>query len=189
MSLFSFQAAGENDAERLYTWRRSPRVARSLIGDPPADMASHLAWLSRVLSSQDRWLWIVVSGERKIGQVNIIDLDPVARDCEWGYYLGEDAALGLGGLIPPYIYNFLFFELGLVSLRATVLSNNPDVLDLHDYHGYRKCGQEPADIVRDGQSLERHRLILTREAWLSLPRFHRFRALLPLPESLLERFR
>ena len=85
--------------------------------------------------------------------------------------------------------NFLFFELGLESLRATVLSNNPDVLDLHTFHGYRDCGQEPAGIVRDGQSLQRHRLILTREAWLALPRFHRFRALLPLPDSLMARFR
>ena len=189
MSLFSFQPAEESDAERLFTWRRSPRVARYLIGDPPEDMASHRAWLTRVLSSEDTWLWIVISGERKVGQVNVIDLDPVARQCEWGYYLGEDSALGLGGLIPPYVYNFLFFELGLVSLRATVLSNNPDVLELHALHGYRHCSKEPAGIVRDGQSLERHGLILTREAWLALPRFHRLKALLPLPDSLLGRFR
>ncbi len=189
MSLFSFQELEEGDAQRLFTWRRNPRVARCLIGEPPANMATHLSWLSRLAESEESWLWIVASGGQKVGQVNISGLDPVARACEWGYYLGEDAALGLGGLIPPYIYNFLFFELGLASLKAKVLSNNPDVLDLHAFHGYRHCGQEPAKLVRDGESLAIHHLILTRESWLALPRFHRFRALFPLPESRLGRFR
>lgn len=189
MSLFSFQELEEGDAARLFTWRRSPRVARYLIGEPPMDMASHLNWLSRVAASEETWLWVVVAGGQKVGQVNISDLDPAARECEWGYYLGEDAALGLGGLIPPYVYNFLFFELGLARLKANVLSNNPDVLDLHAFHGYRLNAKEPAGLVRDGRSLELHHLILTREAWLALPKFHRFRALFPLPESLLGRFR
>lgn len=189
MSLFCFQETEDSDAERLFDWRRSPRVARTLIGEPPTDLATHLSWLARLMAAEDAWLWIVTAGGQKVGQVNISDLDPTARECEWGFYLGEDSALGLGGLIPPFLYNFLFLELGLLRLKAKVLSNNPDVLELHAYHGYRQCKLEPAGLVRDGQRLELHQLVLTREAWSHQPKFHRFRSPFPLPESVTGRFR
>ncbi len=169
MSGLRFTPPALDDAALILSWRTSPRVAAFMNTVVDHDLTAQRDWLARSATRSDYVHWLIRAGDAKIGLLNVSDLDRARGETSWGFYIGDDAHLGLGGLVPPYLYNHLFFELKLRRVLAEVQAANEPVLGLHRLHGYRVTGED-ADRVW---------LELTAVAWAAKPRFHRFRAAFP----------
>lgn len=168
-----FREPDDGDAALILRWRQSERVARRMSSRFEGDLESQRRWLEACRSRTDYHHWIVEAGGRPAGFISVARLDLAAGATSWGYYLGDEAALGLGGLVPPYLYNWLFFDLRLFRIEAEVRADNEEVVDLHRFHGYRReaapAGAAPGHV----------HLVLERAAWAARTRLHRLRADFP----------
>ncbi|MCH8243199.1 MAG: UDP-4-amino-4,6-dideoxy-N-acetyl-beta-L-altrosamine N-acetyltransferase [Planctomycetes bacterium] len=181
--MFTFTIPREADAKTILEWRIKPRITQFMLTDVEYDLEKQKAWLTSVRSQSDNMHWIINISARKIGLIYLTDINRQDKRCYWGFYVGEDAYLGIGGMIPPYLYNFVFFEMRMETLMGEVLSGNERLIDLHKYHGYRYLECRSKDTIKNGISYDVHVMELTREAWRSKTRFHKYRAVFPLPDA------
>lgn len=156
------------DAAMILAWRVTPRVAEQMVTQIDDDLARQQDWLTGIESRTDYFHWLVMMADRPVGLINYQWTDDDPTVCTLGFYIGEDDALGLGGIIPPYLYNELFFERGVQMIEASVKRQNVDVLELHDLHGFEVLTEQPdADMID---------LRLSQSMWAAKTRFHRFRS-------------
>nr|WP_242470977.1 hypothetical protein [Thiocystis violacea] len=147
------------------------------------NLAQQKLWLEDCARRDDYHHWLILISGEPVGMLNVGPWDWRGNIAPWGFYVGEASFLGLGGMIPPYLYNWLFFEVGLGSLTADVLDDNLDVLDLHRFHGYQVDRIASVETHLDRLSLTEGSLVhlrLERDAWRKRPRLHRLRADFPV---------
>jgi UDP-4-amino-4,6-dideoxy-N-acetyl-beta-L-altrosamine N-acetyltransferase len=170
------------DAEMILSWRSKPRVTDYLNTDVDADPAGQRAWLERCRERPDYYHWIVEIGGAPAGLVSIDRLDLDADQASWGFYIGEDQFLNMGGLIPPHLYNWVFFRVGLQRLWAEVLAFNHDVIALHRQHGYALDRLVQGAVQKRGRQFDLQYMQLHRQSWVRQHRYHRFRADFPIAD-------
>ena len=142
------------------------------------DMNAQIQWIKAAEERTDYFHWFICLGERKIGLINICGFDPERHETSWGFYIGEEEFIGLGGLVPPFLYNFLFFDLKIGLVRAEVLEGNEQLLSLHKLHGYQNTYD--STVKKNGREIKTYNLVLARASWMEKKRFHRYRALFPM---------
>lgn len=59
--------SNKDEIQFLYETRRHPEIARNLFGKPPADMESHLTWLTSNLPSEKRLLYLAHYESKCVG--------------------------------------------------------------------------------------------------------------------------
>lgn len=94
-------------------------------------------WVASCYSRSDYYHWLIKFNKKPIGFINICEFDVPNRTSSWGFYIGDEESLGLGALIPPFLYNFLFNQLFVKKINVEVFFNNLSVINLHQFHGYR----------------------------------------------------
>jgi RimJ/RimL family protein N-acetyltransferase len=96
------------------------------------------------------------------------------KHCTWGYYIGEASYRGLGGLIPPYLYNHVFHEMQFNKLIAEIMEGNENVVKLHEMFGCRLVGRYEEHVYK----YDRYHAVLVYEllakTWNSSRRYKRF---------------
>src|SRR4051812_42073253 len=118
--MIRFRKIIENDLEMILRWRTKPEVTRYMNTDIQFDMDKQRRWYEDVVRKQSpAGHWIICQDDRPIGLLSLADYDRGRQQSSWGYYLGELDAWLLGGLIPPYFYNYMFFQRDL-SLKKIV---------------------------------------------------------------------
>ena len=174
--MLSFKLLQEKDLAAVYEWRRNPDVAGNMVTNGPADFKQHQQWFNKVSHSPSCIYWIISYQEKGIGVINLADIDLFQERCSWAYYIGDSEYRGLGGLIPPYLYNALFAHNEIKVLIADVLETNITVQKLHQLHGYTDCGLiEAGRDLNESASLLR-RFELDASSWSKNKRFHRYKA-------------
>jgi len=113
------------------------RVADYMISDVTNDIEAQEKWLGNSFSKPNYYHWIIQYGDKDVGLLNFVDWDRDNSTVSFGFFIGDDASLGIGGLVPPYLYNFAFDVLGVETIRAEVFYNNIDTVRLHLAQGYR----------------------------------------------------
>lgn len=151
--MFRFVKLREEHLPMVLEWRVKPRVSRFMFTDVTNDPATHKRWFAGLQYPH----WVIYT-ERPIG---VISLGAES----WGYYIGEDDMVALGGLVPPYLYNHAFKTRRI--LRASVMAGNSGVLKLHAMHGYRMVGTRINATYKSGTDHDVHDLELSRDDWLS----------------------
>lgn len=174
MSVFTFIPPTLDDAEQILIWRTNPRVTRFMNTDVVFDLEAHIRWMMEAEKRADYFHWVIFLNGRKIGLINICHLDLERRETSWGFYIGEDEFVGVGGLVPPFLYNFLFFDLGVGQVLAEVLEGNDPLVSLHELHGYQHISR--STVNKNGVEIKAFNLVLTRDIWIEKKRFHRYRA-------------
>ena len=134
--MISFREIKIDDAKTILDWRTSERVTKFMDSDLKYDIDAQKRWLKGSFSKPSYYHWIIQYGGKDVGYLNFADWNAEERNTSWGFYIGDDSALGVGGLVPPYFYNFLFDRLGVDVVLAEVFYNNISVIELHLRQGY-----------------------------------------------------
>jgi RimJ/RimL family protein N-acetyltransferase len=104
--------------------------------DVEFNLNSQNKWVNKIQTQEDYFAWIIYLNTVPIGFINLNNLNSEIKSASWGYYIGDENYLGLGGIIAPYFYNFVFNTLGLIQLNAQVFYNNLPVISMHLKFGY-----------------------------------------------------
>jgi UDP-4-amino-4,6-dideoxy-N-acetyl-beta-L-altrosamine N-acetyltransferase len=177
--VFHFRTLLESDLERILAWRTMPEVSRYMFTEIDPDAEAQRNWFRAIEDDPTREYWVIHVGERPIGVIYLSDLNRQHHRTSWGYYIGELDMRSLGGLIPPYLYNFAFArkDLDLQKVMAEVLEGNDRVMKMHVFHGYRPVGVLKNHICKRGRYQDVHLFELLRDDWERQCRFEHYRAL------------
>ena len=151
--MISFREIVIEDAKTILNWRTSERITKFMNSDMNYDVDAQKSWLEGSFNKLDYYHWIIQYGGNDVGLLNFVDWNKENRTTSWGFYIGEESALGVGGLVPPYFYNFAFDKLGVDKVLAEVFYNNTSVIDLHLKQGYIFDPSRDHVIEKKGRSI------------------------------------
>jgi len=156
----------EIDAKLTNKWRRDPRVEYTLRTSFRQSDNEQRDYLAKKEQSHDYLHWIVQVNGTDFAYFMALDYSPADERISWGYWIGEQSFLGLGALIPPCFYNFIFETTRIKSIRAEVLSHNHKVLSMHKKMGYREI-ETTKTSTHNKDSILEHILVLDKKDWMS----------------------
>ena len=174
MVVLRFARLREEHLELVLTWRTRPDIASMMISDVAPDMELQRRWLERISSDPTSRHWMIMWGDRPVGVINLAAIDHRHRRCSAGYYIGDLDFRPLGAVIPPYLYNHVFRDLGLNKIYGEVVASNTAALRLHAMHGYRQVGTLRQHIWKNGSFLDMVMVELLAETWLAQQRYRRY---------------
>ena len=157
-------------------WRSAAFVTQFMQTDITPDLEKQSLWFERVHSDQTCVYWMIEFNAKAIGVINLADINLDNHSASWGFYIGDSESRNLGGLVPPYFYNFVFEHTCISSLIADVLEHNHLVLKLHKLHGYKDDGWLDESVVKNSEQYRVRRLQLFKSNWQEQKRFSRYQA-------------
>lgn len=166
--MISFRKPKMTDAQMILNWRTKPEITRYQYTDVSYDLERQKTWLQKQIDKPGRCdIWVIQSDDTPIGLLKLENNEPLHRRTSWGYYIGELDYWIIGGHIPPYFYNYLFYkrELGLEKVMAEVISENTNVIKMHTLHGYRIVGTFEKHILKNNTFYDVTFLELHRQDW------------------------
>jgi UDP-4-amino-4,6-dideoxy-N-acetyl-beta-L-altrosamine N-acetyltransferase len=166
------------DAEMLLGWRTKPRVANQMATQVSLNLEDQRKWLLGCYDRPDYYHWVIQTHGSPVGLINLSGFNPSAKETSWGFYIGEESALGFGAFVPPYFYNFIFQQLGLQRVRAEVFQGNDAVIKLHSLHGYHRHPEGDRTTEKDGAPQRLLAMVLESQDW-NTGRFTHMRADFP----------
>ena len=177
--MFTFREIQTEDAKMILDWRTSKRVAKYMKTEVNHGVSEQEEWIVNCRKRADFYHWVIVQQEQDIGYLSLSEYDPASKTASWGFYVGDEEKVRLGGLVPPFFYSFCFEKLGLERIYAEMLYFNTAVIDLHRLHGYEFCPERDRVLHRNGKE---HLLIamgLNRKSF-ETGKFSRFRTDFPI---------
>ena len=150
------------------------------------NLEKQLVWFKKITQDESVKYWIVSFNLTPIGVVNLAEIDQDNRRCTAGYYIGDINFKGLGAMIPPYLYNHIFRELGFNKIYGHVLADNLNILKIHKYHGFKVVGVLESHTLKENSWKDVVVIELLAKNWLNLERFRRDIAIFPHVYKLME---
>jgi len=135
--MISFRELDVDDAEKILNWRLKDRVTKFMNTDVTHDLEAQRHWIVRNFNRQSYYNWIIQYSGQDVGFINFVDWDIENKTTSWGFYIGEESALGIGGVVPSCFYKFAFDVLCVESVNAEILYDNINVIKLHEIQGYK----------------------------------------------------
>ena len=151
--MISFREIVIDDAKKILDWRTSERITKFLNSDMSYDVDAQKRWLEGSFNKPNYYHWIIKYGGEDAGLLNFVDWNREDKTTSWGFYIGEESALGVGGLVPPYFYNFAFDKLSVDKILAEVFYNNTSVIDLNLKQGYTFDPNRDHVIEKNGKTI------------------------------------
>jgi len=174
----SFREVKLDDAQMILRWRTCPRVTRFMNTDIEYDIEAQKRWLSNCYTKRHYYHWIIESDNNPIGLINILNYDLLEKNLGWGFYVGEENYKGIGGFVPPFLYNFCFKSLGVKQICAEVFFNNVSMVKLCLMHGYFFTPAGDRVITKNGKDILLISMKLEKDDFLK-SKFYRFSADFP----------
>ena len=174
----SFREIEPEDAEMILHWRTSPRVAKFMKTVVDHGVDEQKRWILNCRKRPDFYHWLIRDQGEDIGYVSLSEYDPINKTASWGFYVGDDERVRLGGWVPPPFYHFCFTHLGIERLDAEMLYFNTSVIDLHRLHGYSFAPQRDRILNKAGKDFLLVAMSLEKEIFMT-GRFARFQADFP----------
>lgn len=177
--MIRFREVVIDDAQKILDWRTSRRVTRFMKSDLEYNLESQKKWLAGVFSKVDYYPWVIQFGGKDIGLLYLEDFNFEKKETSWGFYIGEEDALGVGGMVPPCFYNFAFGVLGVDRILADVFYDNTSVIDLHLKQGCQFDPERDHVIQKNGEDILLVGMVLKRETFKA-SKFSRLEQELPI---------
>jgi len=177
--MFTFREVTVDDAKLLLDWRTSKRVAQFLNTDVSYDLDAQKKWIEGCGKKEHYYHWIIQLNGKDIGHLNFTDWNRDQRRLSWGLYIGEDDALGAGGIVPLYFYNFCFDELNVEAIPAEVFYTNVSAIKLFLVHHYKFFPSRNFVISKNGKKILMVCMELSKNDFKN-SRFQKFRSKFPI---------
>ena len=147
----------------ILRWRTDPRVTRYMSTDIEFDLEKQIHWYNKAEH------WIISHNDKPVGVLNLENYDSTLRQTSWGYYIGEWESRIIGGLIPAYFYNYMFFHRDnlLKKINGHLFSENTKVLAMHRFYGVKEVRVLKNHICKYGEMFDIIQIEMTRERWAS----------------------
>ena len=166
----------EKHLKMLLNWRTQDFVSKYMLTMVDNSMENQLKWFSSISSSDQYRYWIIEYKSVPIGVVNLAEIDPINLKCNAGYYIGDENYKSLGAVILPYLYNYIFKNLGFRKIFGSVVSGNDKILQIHKIHGYRTIGYYEKHINKEAGFLDVILIELMSDVWLSKKKYRTYEA-------------
>lgn len=174
--MFKFLSLDESQLELVLNWRLSDAVSNYMFTEVENNLEKQKAWFEEIKLKDNCHYWLIYHMDAPIGVINIADINLAEKTCRWGFYIGDEKFRNLGGLIPPYFYNYVFTQTKVETIIAEVLDINQQVIKLHLLHGYLTLGSRSRQIMRNNREHTVCYFELNKTDWLAKKRFSRYSA-------------
>ncbi len=156
------------DSERLFLWRRNPAVEQWMSGAPAETLEEHQAWFDTFRDARDRWGWIIERRGRPVGFLTLTDMGD--RRADWGWYIGEDEArgVGVGRAAQALGLDRAFDQLGFEKIGSEVLAGNVAALRVQTAAGFLREGYLRGHALKAGVRWDVILLGLLAQDWRAL---------------------
>lgn len=147
----------EADQEQILAWRTDPEISRLMYTDIQTPSLAHqIDWFRSISKSPSHKYWIIECRGSPVGVANLAALNVDHGRSDWAFYLGDRSkrGTGLGALVEYAMIYYVFFHLKLHKLCCQVLSNNLDVVRLHEKYGFEQEGVLRHHFYRGGMWLD-----------------------------------
>ena len=171
--MFEFKKLKAEDMPLVLSWRLKPFVSKFLFTEVENDLKKQMAWFEKISKDSSYLYWTIHFDQRPIGLFNLSGLDIGNSKTNAGYYIGEESFSHLGGIIPPYFYNYIFKHLGLNKIYGEVVEGNT-IIKMHHLHGYRTIGTFKEHIKKNNVFHNVHVVELMSSDWFKLVRYNRY---------------
>ena len=172
--MLKFLKIQEEHLELILNWRTHPDVTRYMYTDLEYNLENQKKWHQKLLTDDSSKYWIISYQDRPIGVIYLTDIDANNKHCTWGYYIGEASCRSLGGIIPPYLFNYIFHEMKFSKIIAEVMDGNQNVVKLHELFGYRLVGRYENHICKYGKDHDVFVYELLDSIWSASKKYKRF---------------
>jgi len=155
----------------ILDWRTSERITKYMITDIEYSMENQERWIADSYNKKDYYHWIIQIDSKPAGMIYVFNFSHEFNKTFWGYYLGDDKYSGIGGLIPPFLYNWLFNDAGINETYSETLYFNINVIKLHNMQGCSFAPSLDRVIIKRGEEVLLVSQTLGKEKWQSLKRY------------------
>lgn len=150
----SLRPIADADTENIVRWRNSPAVRANFLDQRLFTAESHRWWLKNRVETGEVAQFIVTRLDtgQDVGSVYLRDIDRDNGRCEYGVFLGEESArgLGLGSEACRLACRYAFGALGLRRVFLRVLADNAGAIRSYEKAGFRREGLLRAHVVLGG---------------------------------------
>ena len=178
--MISFRKISEDDLPLILRWRTDPEVTRYMSTDIEYNLEKQTNWYNQVVCTRSpAEHWIISHNGKPVGVINLEKYNSTLQQTSWGYYIGEMESRIIGGLIPAYFYNYMFFNraLSLKKINGYLFSENTKVLEMHRFYGVKEVKILKNHIHKYGRTFDLTLIEMTREKWtLQREKFQHYQA-------------
>jgi UDP-4-amino-4,6-dideoxy-N-acetyl-beta-L-altrosamine N-acetyltransferase len=139
------------DLRQILTWRNSERIRKSMFTTHLITWEEHLAWFARLQHRDDQAMLLFIYRGVSMGVINFTT-DLVNHCCEWGFYIGDEAAPPRSGTVMGLLgLNYAFDQLAMDIVRGQCYVTNMASVRYHKKLGFSFIKQ--LELSLDGQDV------------------------------------
>ena len=147
-------------------WRNQNYIRNVMYNSDYISIKQHLAWYEKLLINEKAVSKLFYFDGVPYGVVNINEINHIHKSCEWGFYIGElNASRGMGTVLGYTALNYIFNELKLRKVNASVLENNPRSKHFHEKLGFSHDVTLREHIFKEGQFMDVNLYSILHEEW------------------------
>lgn len=143
------------DTVLIVNWRNKDNVRKNFLYQKPFTEEGHIKWMQEKVETGKVAQFIIYSRniDKPVGSVFLRDIDYESRKAEYGIFIGEDSArgLGIGTCAARMIIDYGFNELRLHKIFLRVLADNEAAIRSYEKAGFRKEGYFRDEVMIGGR--------------------------------------
>lgn len=175
--MIAFKKLAIEHLQQVLQWRTSEHVTQYMYTDIDYNMENQKRWFEIISKDDTQYHWIIEYKEQPIGLISLNNIDRRHRKATFAYYIGDLQFSIIAGRIHPYLYNFVFFELGLNKLYAEVMEGNEGMMKMHLHYGFTHTATFKEHIYKYEKFHDVEYFELLASTWQNdCTKFHKYRA-------------
>ena len=139
------------DTALIVNWRNKDSVRKNFLYQKPFTEAGHIKWMQEKVATGKVAQFIIYSGDIKkpVGSAFLRDIDYESLKAEFGIFIGEDHArgLGIGTSVARLILEYGFNGLRLHKIFLRVLADNEAAIRSYVKAGFRQEGYFKDEVM------------------------------------------
>lgn len=128
----------EDHIELVRNWRNDPKISRFMEFRDYITPEMQLKWFNKI-NNENNYYFIIEYLKKKIGLINVRDIDYQKNEGEAGIFIYEEEWLNstISFQSTLCLYDFCFEKLGLVRLIAHIINDNKRAIKFNKMIGFK----------------------------------------------------
>lgn len=142
-----------SDTDNIVAWRNIERVRSNFIFRGSFTKEIHEQWMNTKVKNGEVIQYIIMQVEKPVGSVYYRDVSFVNRSAEFGIFIGDDKAIGIGigKTATRGFLDFGFNKLNLHRISLRLLKENRRAFNLYKSVGFKEEGVFRDMVMIDGE--------------------------------------